>query len=104
MHKLSLANISCSIGNGCACNSSNATTYSYTVPKRIDQILANMLDIFGSSKLTLEKHSMFKIENRNYSISGINRKYNITLIIKKPEFNKIIDQFENILIEWVERK
>jgi len=103
MSKLQKLGVSYVVGNACKCSTSQMA-YTYKLPYVLDLKIEKPFSSFGKSSTSLQKQSIMKIENENFSITGIKGLKSIKLIIKNPEFNYLVEEFENALIMWLETR
>lgn len=102
-HELSKLGVTITISQGCACRGS-PTTYIYTLPIRITADIEEALKPLGNSSMSFVKHSMVKINNSNFSLIAVNRLKQIKFTIKKPIANRIKEQLEDLLIEYIKKR
>lgn len=91
------------VGEGCNC-SSRQQSYSYTLPSIIDDDITKYLEVFGKPSLSLSKNAILKIENQDFSITGIKNFKQIKLILKNSGIEILVNNFENALISWAESR
>lgn len=81
----------------CSCNQSS---FIYLLPIKITEDILKYLTQFGTPAFELKKTSILKIENQNYSITGVRRLKEIRVNLKK-ETNGFFDLLEDALINYV---
>ena len=86
-------------GNDCKCN--NKISYTYNLPQSVDLKIIKYLEVLGNSSTSLQKQAILKIDTDEITITAIKRFKNIKLVIKKPEYNYIIDKFEEAILNWL---
>lgn len=91
------------IGNGCKCSSSKLT-YSYNLPIGLDIEIVECLAQFWQSSTSFEKQAILKIETQDFSIIGIRRMKQIKFVLKNTNVSHLIDQFENAIAQWLEKR
>lgn len=91
------------ISQGCACRG-NPMTYIYVLPIRIDASIEKVMAPLGKSAMSFQKQSMIKINNSDFSLIAVNRLKQIKLTIKKPNAGYIVEQFEDLLIDYMNSK
>lgn len=90
-------------GEGCRCSSFNMT-YTYNLPIGIDSNIPKYLLVFGESSTSLDRQAILKIENQDFSITGVKRLKQIKLIIKNINISHLVEQFEDALAKWLEKR
>lgn len=103
MKLLERAGIIKTIGDSCKCSSS-VITYSYKLPLEIDISLVDFLSDFGASSTSIKKQALLKIENKDFSITGVRRLKQIKLVIKNNNSNHLVIKFEESLLKWLEKR
>ena len=81
----------------CQCGQNS---YIYMIPTKLDENILNYLSQFGNPAFDFKKTSILKIENQNYSITGVRRLREIRLNIKN-EIKGFLDLFESALIDYI---
>lgn len=102
-HELSKLGVNVVISNSCSCRN-KSITYTYTLPIRVDPSIEEFIKSLGESSMSFHKHSMAKINNEDFSLIAINRLKQIKLIIKNNLAAHIIEEVENLLIDYIRKR
>jgi hypothetical protein len=69
----------------------------------LNEEVISFLQPLGIPAVSFEQTSLLKIENNDFSITGIRRMSQIRLTIKKEEKREeIVDTFEEVLAKYIE--
>ena len=74
----------------------------YLLPVKLDEKILEFIKHMGKPAFDFKKTSILKIENPNFSISGIRRLREIRVTLKK-DVKGLIDIFEDALIKYIEK-
>ncbi len=88
---------------GCSCRKT-LITYVYSLPIKLNPSIVPLLKPIGKPGASFEKTSLLRVETKNVSIVGVKRLKEIKLIFKKNNDSAILNQFENILVEFLNLK
>lgn len=86
--------------SGCGCSCASNTTR-YSIPKRLDDKILDFIQPLGKPCLDFNKSYLLKIENADYSITGLKGGDYISFYKKKDGAEKYLDILENIIILYV---
>jgi hypothetical protein len=98
---LEAANIKKRSVKGCGCL---GTAFVYTLPFGLGSEALQYLQAMGMPAVSFEKTSLLKIENADFSITGIKRLKDVRLTLKDAEKKDLITTFEENLIKYVENQ
>lgn len=96
---LEAANIKKRSVKGCGCL---GTAFVYTLPFGLGSEALQYLQAMGMPAVSFEKTSLLKIENADFSITGIKRLKDVRLTLKDAEKTEFIAVFEDNLIKYAE--
>ena len=84
---------------GCGCL---GTAFVYTLPFGLGPEALQYLQVMGTPAVSFEKTSLLKIENADFSITGIKRLKDVRFTLKDTEKTELITVFEDNLIKYAE--
>ena len=84
---------------GCRCL---GTAFVYTLPFGLGPEALQYLQAMGTPAVSFEKTSLLKIENADFSITGIKRLKDVRFTLKDTEKTELITVFEDNLIKYAE--
>lgn len=84
---------------GCNCNNKS---FIYNLPKKLDERIVPYLKGLGHPAFDFKQQAILKIENSNYTITGIRRLKEIRITIKKKQHIGVLDLFEKALICYLQ--
>ena len=90
------------ISDSCNCNSP-FKVYTYTLPRGVDVGIVDCIKPIGTSSTSFERQAILKIENKDFSITAIKRLKQIKLLIKNSANVSVIEQLEDVLVQWLEK-
>lgn len=96
---LSAANIKKRSVKGCGCL---GAAFVYTLPFGLGIEALQYLQGMGTPAVSFEKTSLLKIENADFSITGIKRLKDVRLTLKADQKVDLVTAFEENLIRYVE--
>ena len=74
----------------------------YSLPMRLDVDIIPFLQPYGQPAVSFEQTSLLKLENSEFSLTGVRKLKQVRLTMKKKDRLDIADVFEDILIKYVE--
>jgi len=98
MNKLQQYDVKCRQTQNCKCGQK---AFIYTIPNRLDETIIQFLSSMGEPAFNFKQTSILRIENENFSITGVRRLKEIRFTIKK-ESKEILNIFEDALIQYLE--
>lgn len=102
-HRVKLVSLGVKISKsrGGCCGGNHSTT-AYLLPMRLDVDIIPFLLEFGNPALSFEKTSLLKIDKKHFAITGIRKINQIRFVSKDKKGLEQIDNFEKILIYYIE--
>lgn len=73
----------------------------YLIPAKLDEKIVKFIAHLGKPALDFKKTSILRIENANFSITGVRRLREVRFTLKK-ELKGTLDIFEDALIKYLE--